>query len=112
MLGRQHNSRRANFEWGREKNVDFVLRYAAKLCPDAPLKDIHLSSCFSKSVFSFKVSKDTLIACNVLNTSQNEALGAENKVVFKNSPKSFILKIFSASGRHHGLACLVFLSRY
>lgn len=91
--------------------MDFVLGFAAKLCPDAPLKDIHLSSHFSKSVF-FKASKDTLVACNVLNTSQDDASGAERKVVAKNSPKSFILEVFSASGKHHSLACLVFLSRH
>lgn len=49
----------------------------------------------------------TLVACNVLNTSQDEALGAENKVVVKSSPKGFILKVFSTSGKHHGLDCLV-----
>lgn len=66
----------------------FVLGYAAKLCPNAPLKDVHLSSHFSKSVFSFKVSKDTLVACDVLNTLQDEVLGVENKVVVSNSPKT------------------------
>lgn len=92
--------------------MDFVLGYAVKLFPNAPLKHVHLSSNFSKRVPSFKVSKDGLVAHNVFNTPQDEALGAENKVVVKNSLKSSILKVFYVSGKHHGLVSLVFLSSY
>lgn len=112
MLGRWYISRRENFGQGREENVDFVLGYAVKLFPNAPLKHGHLSSDFSKRVPSFKVSKDSLVAHNVLNTPQDKALGAENKMMVKNSLKSSILKVFYVSGKHHGLASLVFLSSY
>lgn len=82
------------------------------------------SSHFLKSVSSFKISKGTLVACNVLNASQDEALGAENKVVLKNSLKSswkhflFVennlawLAQFSFSVTKEKLSCLCIISSF